>query len=351
MIVVTGAAGFIGSNLVAGLNAQGERDVLCVDDLTDGSKSRNLADTDIADYMDKDEFLTRLQAGTFPPVRAVFHQGACSTTTEWNGKFMMEVNYRYSQVLLQWCRSQRVPFLYASSASVYGDGARGFREERGCEYPLNMYAYSKFLFDQYVRRLGVEDGASGQCQGENGAGNSGGLGCAQSQVVGLRYFNVYGPREQHKGAMASTAFHFNDQVEKNGECFLFEGSDGYQAGEQRRDFIYVDDAVAVNLWFWRHPEYSGIYNCGTGHAQTFNEVANAVIGWHGRGHMKYVPFPEHLVGRYQSFTEADTTKLRETGYDKAFLTVEQGVKHYLNWLHRTDARVAERPDRAATNVT
>jgi len=311
MIVVTGAAGFIGSNLVMGLNSRGgHSDILAVDELTDGTKFRNLAEAEIADYLDKDEFLDRVERGALPKITAIFHQGACSATTEWNGKFVMDVNYRYSKVLLHYAQTHRIPYFYASSASVYGMGKQGFRESRECEKPLNMYAYSKFLFDQYVRRQSLT-----------------------SQVVGLRYFNVYGPREQHKGGMASTAFHFNNQIKDSGECKLFEGSDGYPNGGQRRDFIHVDDVVAMNLWFWEHPEISGVFNCGTGRAQPFNDIANAVIAWHGKGAVKYVPFPENLVGRYQSFTEADHAQLKAIGYDLPFLTVEQGVKKYLDWLN------------------
>ena len=310
MIVVTGAAGFIGSNLVMALNARGERNILAVDDLSDGTKFRNLAEATIADYMDKDEFLARIENGELPQIRVMFHQGACSTTTEWNGKFMMDVNYRYSKVLLHFCDDHGIPFIYASSASVYGMGKHGFREDPACERPLNMYAYSKFAFDQHVRAS-----------------------LLATQVVGLRYFNVYGPREQHKGGMASTAFHFNNQLKADGECRLFTGSDGYGNGEQRRDFIHVDDAVAMNLWFWDHPDKSGVFNCGTGRAQPFNDVANAVIRWHGKGHVRYIPFPDNLVGRYQSFTQADLGRLHAVGYDRDFLTVQDGVKQYLDWLN------------------
>lgn len=317
MIVVTGAAGFIGSNLVRAQNARGTTDILAVDDLTDGSKFRNLAEAQIGDYMDRDAFLTRIEYGELPKIEAVFHQGACSATTEWNGKFVMDVNYRYSQVLLHYCQRKKIPYIYASSASVYGMGQDGFREDRVCEKPLNMYAYSKFLFDQYVRQKVL---AKRRVKGA-------------SQVVGLRYFNVYGPREAHKGGMASTAFHFNTQLKADGECRLFEGSSGYGDGEQRRDFVHVDDVVAMNLWFWDHPAKSGIFNAGTGRAQTFNDVAHAVLKWHGEGKIKYIPFPENLAGRYQSFTEADLLNLRKTGYDGKFLTVEQGVKKYLDWLN------------------
>ena len=310
MIVVTGAAGFIGSNLVLALNARGERNILAVDDLTDGTKFRNLAEATIADYMDKDEFLARVEKGELPQIRVLFHQGACSATTEWNGRFMMDVNFRYSRTLLHYCDEHGIPFIYASSASVYGMGHAGFREEATSERPLNMYAYSKFAFDQHVRAS-----------------------LLATQVVGLRYFNVYGPREQHKGGMASTAFHFNNQLKERGECRLFSGSDGYGDGEQRRDFIHVDDAVAMNLWFWEHPDRSGLFNCGTGRAQPFNDVANAVIHWHGKGRIQYIPFPDHLAGRYQSFTQADLSRLRAIGYDREFLGVEEGVKKYLDWLN------------------
>ncbi len=310
MIIVTGGAGFIGSNIVQGLNARGYRDILVVDDLSDGRKFVNLADANIRDYMDKDEFLARIQSGEhFGGVKAVFHQGACSTTTEWDGRFMMQANYAYSRELLHWCLARKVPFMYASSASVYGMGP-GFAEACACERPLNVYAYSKFQFDQYLRALGP-------------------LG---SPVVGLRYFNVYGPREQHKGGMASVAFHFDTQLRERGRLRLFEGCDGYEAGEQRRDFVHVDDAVAVNLWLLDNPGVSGIFNLGTGRAQSFNEVARAVIGFHGRGEIDYIPFPDHLKGAYQSFTEADMSRLRAAGYTAPFMPVEVGVPRYLAWL-------------------
>ncbi len=313
MIIVTGGAGFIGSNIVKALNERGETEILVVDDLEDGTKFVNLADCDIADYLDRDAFIAAVRRGEDfgGSVRALFHEGACSATTEWNGRFMMDNNYEYSKVLLHYCDERGIPFLYASSASVYGAGPV-FREARAHEAPLNVYGYSKFQFDQYVRRRRPS-----------------------CQVAGFRYFNVYGPREQHKGSMASVAFHFNRQLLEDGRVRLFQGSDGYADGEQRRDFIYVGDAVAVNLWFLDHPEVSGIFNVGTGRSQTFNEVARAVIAWHGRGEIEYIPFPEHLRGRYQSFTEADIGALRAAGYDQPFLTVEQGVSRYLDWLNRS----------------
>lgn len=317
MIIVTGGAGFIGSNLVQALNARGRRDVLVVDDLSDGVKFRNLADLEVMDYMDKDDFLAHVAAGGefAEPVQAVFHEGACSTTTEWDGRYMMRNNYEYSKVLLHYCLQRYIPYLYASSASVYGAGPV-FKEDRRHEAPLNVYGYSKFLFDQYVRRL---------------------LPTARSQIAGFRYFNVYGPRERHKGAMASVAFHFNAQLLEHGKVRLFQGGDGYADGEQRRDFVYVGDACAVNLWFLDHPLRCGIFNLGTGQSRSFNDVARAVIAWHGRGEIEYIPFPEHLRGRYQSYTEADIGALRAAGYAPPFKSVEQGVSEYLEWLNRRPA--------------
>jgi ADP-L-glycero-D-manno-heptose 6-epimerase len=311
MIIVTGGAGFIGSNIVQGLNARGIDDILVVDDLTDGHKCLNLNDADIADYMDKDDFIARIRSGQdFGAVEAIFHEGACSSTTEWDGRFVMNVNYDYTKALLDWCAPTRVPLIYASSASVYGMGPH-FREARECEQPLNMYAYSKFQFDCHLRRV---------------------MSKLEGQVVGLRYFNVYGPREQHKGSMASVAWHFYNQLRESGRLRLFEGSDGYGPGEQRRDFIHVDDVVAVNLWFLDNPGVSGIFNLGTGRAQSFNDVAQAALAWHGGGGVDYIPFPDHLKGRYQSFTEADMGALRAAGCDHRFTPVEEGVPRYLEWL-------------------
>lgn len=311
MLIVTGGAGFIGSNLVRMLAERGRDDIVVVDDLEDGHKFVNLSDLPIADYLDKTAFLKRMaDDGFVASLDAVLHQGACSTTTEWNGRYMMENNYSYSQSLLHRCLEHRVPFVYASSAAVYG-ASTTFGEDPDNEKPLNVYGYSKLQFDRYVRRVAAEPG---------------------SQVVGLRYFNVYGPREQHKGSMASVAFHFNNQLLADGEVRLFEGTGGYGDGEQRRDFVYVDDVCAVNLWFLDNPGVSGIFNTGTGRAQTFNDVANAVIAFHGRGAIRYIPFPEHLEGAYQSFTQADLAALRAAGCDVDFRPVEDGVRAYLSQL-------------------
>ncbi|AXU96960.1 ADP-glyceromanno-heptose 6-epimerase [Erwinia persicina] len=308
MIIVTGGAGFIGSNIIKALNDKGHTDILVVDNLKDGTKFANLADLNIADYMDKEDFLISILADEdFGDVEAVFHEGACSSTTEWDGKYMMDNNYQYSKELLHWCLEHQVPFLYASSAATYGGRNSDFIEERQFEAPLNVYGYSKMLFDHYVRNI---------------------LPDAQSQVCGFRYFNVYGPREGHKGSMASVAFHLNTQLNNGENPKLFEGSDGF-----KRDFIYVEDVASVNLWFWENA-VSGIFNCGTGRAESFQEVADAALKYHQSGEIEYIPFPEKLKGRYQAFTLADQTKLRAAGYDKPFKTVAEGVADYMAWLNR-----------------
>lgn len=313
MIVVTGGAGFIGSNLIRGLNNNGYKDILVVDDLSDGNKFRNIADYQIVDYMDKDDFIDLAQEeDVFDEVTAVFHQGACSVTTETDGKYMMQVNYDYSKVLLHACVRSAVPFIYASSAAIYGTSEQ-FSEANQTVRPVNVYAYSKFLFDEYVRRF---------CDG------------IESQVVGLRYFNVFGPHEQHKASMASVIYHFNEQIKQAGKVRLFKGSGGYADGEQRRDFIFVDDVVQVNLWFFDNADISGIYNVGTGNSRSFNDVANAVISWHGKGEIEYIDFPQQLSGSYQSFTEADINSLREAGYTDDFSDLEKGIHQYLDWLNQ-----------------
>lgn len=329
--IVTGAAGFIGANIVKALNERGVTNIIAVDNLSRADKFHNLVDCQIADYLDKEEFIQRLIAGDFDgDVDAILHEGACSDTMATDGRYVMENNYRYSLALLDWCLDQEVQLLYASSAAVYGGGGV-FQEERQFEAPLNVYGYSKFLFDQIVRRRQAE------------------LGSFDSQVVGFRYFNVYGPREQHKGRMASVAYHHFHQYRDKGSVSLFEGSHGYSAGEQRRDFVFVGDVVKTNLWFLDHPEKSGIFNLGTGRAQSFNDVAlatvNACRSLHQQpaeslaelqhaGTLQYVPFPEALKGKYQAFTQADQSKLRAAGYNEPFATVEEGVQKYVAWLSK-----------------
>jgi ADP-L-glycero-D-manno-heptose 6-epimerase len=306
MIVVTGAAGFIGSNLVRGLNAAGRADIIVVDDLTDGTKFRNLVDCDFLDYLDKDEFISSLPA-RLNGVEHVFHQGACSDTREWDGRFMLENNYAWSRSLLEACIENDVAFIYASSAAVYGSN-RSFIEKPEYEKPVNVYGYSKLLFDRYARRM---------------------MQSAASQIAGLRYFNVYGPGEQHKGAMASVIFQLHRQLLESGTVKLFKGSGGYADGEQRRDFVHIDDVVDVNLWFMNNNRASGIFNVGTGRSRSFNDIARQLIDRHAKGRVQYVDFPEDLPAAYQSFTEADISALREAGYRKPFTGLELGIRKYL----------------------
>jgi ADP-L-glycero-D-manno-heptose 6-epimerase len=328
--IITGAAGFIGSNLVKALNERGENNIIAVDNLKNADKFRNLVDCEIADYLDKQVFLERLQDGFFDGlVRAVLHQGACSDTMETDGRYMMDNNYQYTLELLNYCQNEEIPFLYASSASVYGGGSV-FKESRECEAPLNVYAYSKFLFDQIVRRR---------------------LQKRSAQVVGLRYFNVYGPREAHKGRMASVAYHFFNQYRAEGRVKLFEGCDGYANGGQLRDFVSIEDVVKVNLYFLDNPHKSGIFNLGTGQAQSFNDVAVAAINTLRNAASKpvlsleemqqqlisYIPFPEQLRGKYQSYTQADISALRSSGYSGNFLSVEQGVARYVEQMIKAAA--------------
>ncbi|HIF52113.1 MAG TPA: ADP-glyceromanno-heptose 6-epimerase [Thiotrichaceae bacterium] len=313
MIVVTGGAGFIGCQLVAGLNKLGREDILVVDDLSDGKKFENLVINNIADYMDKTDFrrLIEKRDPLCDEFEFVFHQGACSTTTEWDGQYMMDNNYSYSKELLHFCLERSIPFVYASSAAVYGVNTK-FTEEPDNEFPVNVYGYSKLLFDNYVRRMRAD---------------------IKSQVVGLRYFNVYGAGEAHKKGMASVVFHFNNQIKETGELKLFEGSHGYADGEQLRDFISVDDIVNVNLWMMDNPKATGVFNVGTGMANSFNDIAKLVVEWHGKGNIKYIPFPDALKGSYQSFTEASLTNLRAIDCKYEFTSLKEGVNSYLDDLN------------------
>jgi ADP-L-glycero-D-manno-heptose 6-epimerase len=324
LYVVTGAAGFIGSRLVAALNQAGVTEILAVDDLRSSAKSGNLYSLEIDDYLDKREFIAQLESGRLDgSIEAILHLGACSNTMETDAAYMMETNYAYSKAVFDWCQDEEVPLIYASSAAVYGAG-KEFGEARENEDPLNIYAYSKYLFDQYVRRR---------------------LEGSSAQVAGLRYFNVYGPNESHKReiGMISVALRAYEQLRSEGRVKLFVGCDGYADGEQQRDFVHVDDAVSVNLWLLENRGVSGIFNCGTGRAQTFNEVAAAVINTVNgeeasvdelvqRGLIEYIPFPKHLVGKYQSYTQADLARLREAGYEGSFRPVQEGVAGYVREL-------------------
>ena len=325
-VIVTGAAGFIGANNVRALNDRGERDIIAVDNLTRGEKFRNLIDGDIADYIDKSQFLELVRKRALPRPNLVFHQGACSDTMETDGRYMMDNNFRYSVELLTWCQELKIPLVYASSGSVYGLGPR-FSEQRENEKPLNVYGYSKFLFDQIVRSR---------------------LDALTAPVTGLRYFNVYGPRESHKGRMASVAYHHYNQFRSDGRVKLFEGSHSYADGEQRRDFVHVDDVVSVNLHFGEHP-VSGIYNVGSGRAQSFNDVALAVVNTIreqtempalelkaavAQGLIEYIPFPAELKNKYQAFTQADLMRLRAAGCNVDFQSAEVGTANYVRWRLR-----------------
>ena len=313
MIVVTGGAGFIGSNLIKALNDRGREDIVIVDDLAAGRKCLNLNDCRFSDYLDKEEFRDALNSGSVARLEpsVVYHLGACSATTEWDGRYMLDNNHTYSKAVLEYCRECAIPLVYASSAAVYGAG-REFAEDSSCERPLNAYGFSKCVFDQYARRH---------------------MANTESLLVGLRYFNVYGPREQHKGAMASVAWHFNRQCLETGIIKPFRGSHGYADGEQRRDFVYIADVVDVTLWFGEQKAAkSGIYNCGSGTATTFNVLAQAIIDAHGRGERAYIDFPEQLEAAYQAYTCADLSRLRASGCKVDFRSVEKGIQEYLRWL-------------------
>ena len=337
MIVVTGGAGFIGANIVKALNHRGIENILVVDNLGNANKFQNLADCMIADFIDKRDFMENIVARRYrKKFMAVFHNGACSDTMEYDGRYMMQNNYEYSKALLHHCQEKKTPFLYASSAAVYGAGRR-FEENTDCEHPLNIYGYSKWLFDQNVRRA---------------------LKTKTAQIAGFRYFNVYGPREAHKRRMASVAYHHFNQYQEFGKVKLFGEYGGYKSGEQRRDFISVDDVIAVNLFFFDHPGKSGIFNLGSGRSQPFNDVAATVVNTFRKkqgkpsvqldqlqreGEIEYIPFPEALMDKYQCFTQADLTLLRKAGFKKSFLSVEQGVERYISQLYE-HAKVSDHHD-------
>lgn len=315
MIIVTGGAGFIGSNIVKELNDRGRSDILVVDNMTKAEKFKNLVGLKVMDYLDKHDFLEAIKDGGFDEeeVEVIFHQGACSDTMEYNGKYMMENNFEYSKWLLNYALNKEVQFIYASSAATYGNGVHGFTEGDACEHALNVYGFSKLFFDRYVRQFPEFD----------------------SQVVGLKYFNVYGPQEMHKGKMASVSYQFYNQLKATGKIKMFRGIDGYADGEQKRDFISVKDVAKVNMFFWEHPELSGIFNCGTGRSESFNAIADTVIAHFGYGEKEYIEFPEVLRGKYQNFTQADTTALLKAGYQGGFRTVAEGVSEYCKLLDST----------------
>lgn len=309
MIIVTGGAGFIGSNIVKALNDKGRNDILIVDNLKKSEKHLNLNRLDFTDYIDKSGFFDIFD-DIAEEVELVFHQGACSDTMETDGKYMMENNYDFSCALFNNCVQSGIRFIYASSASVYGNGDDGFIEKRECEYPLNVYAFSKFMFDNYVRKFPQ---------------------VVKSQVVGLRYFNVFGPQENHKDRMASVIRHFFTQYKENKEIKVFEGSADFL-----RDFIHVDDVVKVNMHFLENSFLNGIFNCGTGKCRSFADIAEVFRKRYSDAVIKEIPFPESLVGKYQKYTQADVEKLRSAGYEGEFMSLEDGVNAYLDILEKTD---------------
>jgi ADP-L-glycero-D-manno-heptose 6-epimerase len=321
MILVTGGAGFIGSNLIRELNHRGERNILVVDDLTEGQKSKNLIDCVISDFEDKEEFISQLQNGRYDHIKTVFHLGACSDTTEWDGKYMMRDNFRFSRELYQHCGTRNIPFVYASSAAVYGASSPDtcsnltevFDETEANERPLNMYGYSKLVFDQYVRANARD---------------------RKNLVVGLRYFNIFGPGEAHKKSMASVVYNFNKQINSTGIIEVFRASHGYPDGGHQRDFVHVSDAVNMTLWASElAPSASSILNCGSGVARTFNELAGQVVDFHGKGKIEYIDFPKGLLDSYQPYTKASMGRSKNIGYSHKFKGLELGVKEYLTWLN------------------
>lgn len=322
MIVVTGGAGFIGRNIVKSLNINGENNILIVDDIKNKEKISNLSDLKIKDFIDYKDFISKLKnENYFSNIKAILHHGAISDTTNWDAYLVMQNNYEYSKKIMHWCIKKHIQFIYASSASIYAN-EKIFKEFEENGNPLNVYGYSKYLFDQYVKKFNHDFLNIG------------------SQIVGLRYFNVYGLGEQHKGRMSSVIYQFNNQVLKEGKIKLFKGSHGFQDGEQKRDFVYIDDVIKINLWFMKRPLISGIFNVGTGVARSFNEVANLVCQWFENKSIKckivYVDFPEDLINSYQSFTCADLQKIRNIGFDDEFHSIEEGVNDYLSLLNSNE---------------
>ncbi|VFP88685.1 ADP-glyceromanno-heptose 6-epimerase [Candidatus Erwinia haradaeae] len=310
MVIVTGGAGFIGSNIIHSLNEKNYTDILVVDNLKKGIKFSNIAHLNISDYIDKEVFRISILQNKyfFRNIEAVFHEGACTDTTEWNGKYMMDNNYQYSKDLLDWCLQRRIPFLYASSAAVYGHCHTASIEESEYESPLNIYGYSKLLFDQYVRKT---------------------IKTAESQICGCRYFNVYGENETYKNRMASIIFHLDQQIKTGKDPQLFIGSHNF-----KRDFIYVKDIVSIKLWLWEN-NVSGIFNCGSGTATSFQEIATTILEFHQKHEIQYIPLPENLKGFYQEFTKANLTKLRKSGYPRSLKNIKTGILEYMTWLNPT----------------
>jgi ADP-L-glycero-D-manno-heptose 6-epimerase len=311
-ILITGAAGFIGRNVAAALNRRGHTDLLLVDRLGHDEKWRNLVGLHFEDFMDLDAFRELVRSERLPPVRTVIHLGACSATTETDADYLADNNYRYTRELCAWCARHDIRFVYASSAATYGDGAQGYSDDDAVTptlCPLNMYGYSKHMFDLWALREGL----------------------LHSAIAGLKYFNVYGPYEDHKGEMRSVVHKAFGQIRDTGAVKLFKSHrPEFADGEQQRDFLYVADAVDVTLWLADHRDVCGLFNCGSGAARSWNDLAHAVFAAMDREpDIRYIDMPESLRGKYQYFTQADMTKLRAAGYSRPPTSLEDGIRDYV----------------------
>jgi len=318
MIIVTGGAGFIGSALIAALNKRQITDILVVDELGTDQRWKNLRNSSFADYVEKGDFLEMVVENKIsPPIEAVFHLGACTSTTETNASYLIKNNYEYSKLLAQWATSTNIRFIYASSAATYGDGSAGFsdNEEKISELrPLNMYGYSKHLFDLWAHRTGL-----------------------LKKIAGLKYFNVFGPNEYHKAEMRSFVLKAFEQINAKGKVGLFKSyKKDFKDGQQLRDFLYIKDAVDMTLFFLDNPQISGLFNIGTAKAQTWNDLVKAVFAAMGKSpKIEYIEMPESIRNQYQYFTEADITKLRNAGYNKQTTPLEDAIKDYVqNYLQK-----------------
>lgn len=316
MIVVTGGAGFIGSCIVSRLNSQGRKDLIIVDDLEEhDGKRRNLEGKEYAAYYDKDDFLRIVLDDCLDSsVDCIIHMGACSSTIGTDRAYYEQNNFEYTRHLAEWCFTHQARYIYASSAATYGDGEQGYEddESRLSELkPLNLYGWSKYKFDLWVMEQGVRD-----------------------RVVGLKFFNVFGPNEYHKGDMRSVLNKAYPRVAAEGKIFLFKSyRPEYADGEQKRDFIYIKDAVDVVMFFFEHPDIHGIYNVGTGEARSWNDVAHALFAAVGKDpDITYMDMPEHLRERYQYFTQASVDKLRSVGFGRRFTPLKEAVKDYVGYL-------------------
>jgi len=308
MIIVTGGAGFIGSNLINRLNQMGFQDILIVDQFVDPKQFRNLIGLKYIDIMDPQDFM--MQNHLYAKTEVIFHLGANTNTTEYDSSIMMNQNYTFSKDLINWAIKVNIRVIYASSAAVYGDGSRGFMEKIECEEPLNVYGFSKYQLDQWIRSRFKE---------------------MNSQIVGLRFFNVFGPQENHKGSMASVMCQFHKQIEETDSLQVFEGSENFY-----RDFIYVKDAVDIMLFFFDRNHFSGIFNAGTGHATSFIEFAHEFQANYEETLLEMVPFPEQLNGNYQRFTQANLTELQNIGYDCNFTPLKDAVAEYVDILKKNN---------------